>query len=94
VLNGRGVQFISQGLKHSFTGGAIIGENANLDQSMRIQGSVSFLFHGVGESVATHHDHGVKVMSFRAVFFALGRGQLNLGHVGIIGHEGKNENQN
>jgi hypothetical protein len=28
------------------------------------------------------------------MFFALGRGQLNLGHVGIIGHEGKNENQN
>jgi hypothetical protein len=28
------------------------------------------------------------------VFFTLGRGQLNLGHAGIIGHEGKNESQN
>lgn len=94
VLDGRGVEFVGQGLKHGFPRCAVVGEDANFDQSMGVQGSVSFLFDGSGEPVTTHHNDGVEVMGFGTMFFALGRGQLNLGHAGIIGHEGKNESQN
>ena len=94
MLNWRGVEFVSQRLKHGFAGSTVIRENADFDQSMGVQGSVDFFFDGGGKAIATHHDDGVKVVGFGAVFFALGRGQLNLGHAGIIGHEGKNENTN
>lgn len=94
VLNGRGIELVGQGVKHGVPRSAVVGKDANLDQSMGVQGSVGFLFDGGGESVATDHYDGVEVMGFGAVFFALGRGQLNLGHAGIIGHEGKNESQN
>lgn len=94
VLNGRGIELVGQGLKHGFARGAVVGKDANLDQSMGVQGSVGFLFDGGGEPVTTDHHDGVEVMGFGALFFALGWGQLNLGHAGIIGHEGKNESQN
>jgi hypothetical protein len=94
VLNGSRIEFIGQSLKHGFPRCAVIRKYANLDQSMSVQGSVSFLFDGGGEPVTTHHHDRVEVMGFGAVFFTLGRGQLNLGHAGIIGHEGKNESQN
>ena len=88
------IEFISQCLKHGLACCAVIRENADLDQAVGVQGGISFLFDGGCESIATDHDNGVKVVGFGAVFFALCRGQLNLGHAGIIGHEGKNENQN
>ena len=94
MLNWRGVEFVSQRLKHGFAGSAVIRKNADFDQSMGVQGGVCFLFDGGSESITADHDDGVKVMGFGALFFALGRGQLNLGHAGIIGHEGKNENTN
>lgn len=58
---------------------------------MGVQGSVSFFFDGVSQPVAADHHHRIEVMRLGAVFFALGRGKLDLGHVGIIGHEGENE---
>ena len=94
VLNGSSIEFVSQGLEHGFTGCPVVRKDADLDQSVGVQSSVGFLFYSGGEPITTNHDHRVKVMRFGAVFFALGRGQLNLGHTGIIGHEGKNESQN
>ena len=91
MLNGRCIKFVGQGLKHGFTGCAVIRENTNFYQSVRIQSGVGFFFYGVSEPIASDHDHGVKVVGFGAVFFALGGGQLNLRHTDIIGHEGKNE---
>ncbi len=94
MLNGRGIKLVGQGVKHDFPRGAVVGKYANLDQSMGVQGSVGFLFDGGSKPVTADHHDGVEVMGFGALFFALGRGQLNLGHAGIIGHEGKNESQN
>ena len=91
MLNWRGTQFVRQGLKHGFAGGAIIREDTDLNQSVRVQGGIGFLLNRGGEPVTTHHDHGVQVMRLGAVFFALGGGQLNLRHVTIIGEEGQNE---
>ena len=91
MLNRCGVQFVGQGLKHGFAGSTVIREDTNLDESVRVQGGVGFLFNRSGEPVTTYHDHGVQVMRFGAVFFALGGGQLNLRHVTIIGEEGQNE---
>lgn len=94
MLNGSGIEFVSQSLKHGFTGCPVVRKDADLDQSMGVQSSVGFFFNSGSESITTNHDHGVKVMRFGTMFFALGRGQLNLRHAGIIGHEGKNESQN
>lgn len=91
MLNWRGAKFVGQGMKHGFACGPIIREDTNLDQPVRVQGGIGFLFNRGGEPVTTNHDHRVKVMRFRAVFFALGGGQLNLRHGYIIGEEGKNE---
>lgn len=91
MLNRCGAEFIGQGLKHGFAGSAIIRENTDLDESVRVQGGIGFFFDRGGEPVTTNHDHRVKVMRFGAVFFALGGGQLNLRHIYIIGEEGQNE---
>ena len=94
VLNGRGIKFIGQDLKHGFTRCAVVDKDTNLDQSMGIQSGIGFFLDRGSESITTHHDHRVKMVRFGAVFFALGGGQLNLRHAGIIGDEGKNESPN
>jgi 23S rRNA (uridine2552-2'-O)-methyltransferase len=85
VLDGGRAEFFGQGLEHEFTGGAVVVEDAYFDQAVGIEGHVHFFFYVVGQAIAAHHDDGVQVVGFGAVFFALGRCQLNLGHVGIIG---------
>jgi len=50
-----------------------------------VQGQVNLFFDVIGQAITTDHDDGIKVVGFGAVFLALGRGQLDLGHVGIIG---------
>ncbi len=94
MLNGGGVEFVGQGLEHGFPRGAVVRKDTNLDQTVRVQGGIGLLFDGGGEPVTTHHHHRVQVMRFGAMFFALGWGQLNLGHAVIIGYEGQNEIQN
>ena len=84
VLNRRGIELVGQGDKHGFAGGTVIGEDAHFDKAMGVQGHVHFTFYIGGKTIATDHDHGVQVVGFGAVFFALGRSQLNLRHVGII----------
>ena len=94
VLNGCGAQFVGQGLKHGFACCAVVREDPYLDQAVGVQGRISFFLDGGGKPVTAHHHDGVKVMRFGAVYFALGGGQLNLRHAGIIGYEGKNESPN
>lgn len=91
VLNRRGVKFVRERLKYGFSRDAVVRKDANFDQPVGIQGGVSFFFDRGGEPVAAYHHDRIKMVSFGAVYFALSRGQLNLGHPGIIGHEGKNE---
>jgi hypothetical protein len=94
VLNRGRIEFVSQGLEHGFPRRPVIRKDADLDQSVGVQSCVGFFLYSGGKSITTHHDHRVKVVRVGAEFFALGRGQLNLGHTCIIGHEGKNESQN
>jgi hypothetical protein len=42
---------------------------------------VGFFLDGVGQTIGANHDHGVQVMRFGAVIFALGRGKDYLGHM-------------
>ena len=50
-----------------------------------VEGGVDFSFDVGGKAIAAHQDHRVQVVRVGTVFFALGRSQLNVGHVGIIG---------
>ena len=91
MLNRRGVKFVRERLKHGFSRDAVVRKDTNFDQSVGVQGGVSFFFNRGSETVTAHHHDRIKMVSFGTVYFALSRGQLNLGHPGIIGHEGKNE---
>ena len=84
VLDGRGAEFIGQGLEHGFAGDAVVREHADFDQAVGVEGGVNFFFNVNGQAVATDHDHGVQVVRLGAVDFALGGGKLNMGHAGII----------
>jgi len=85
VLDGRCVEFVRQGLEHFFAGNAVIVKDTDFDQSMGVEGGIDLFLDVGGQAIATDHDDGVEVVGFGAVFLALGRSQLNLGHVGIIG---------
>jgi hypothetical protein len=50
-----------------------------------VERGVGFYFDGSGKPITTDHDDWVEVMRFRAMFFTLGGGQLNLRHNRIIG---------
>ena len=89
MLDRRGAKFVSQGLKHDFTRGAVVGKHPHLDQAMGIERLFGFFFDGIGQAVATNHDDRVQVMGCGAVVFAVGGVQLYLGHGAIIGLNGK-----
>ncbi len=78
-------ELFSQGLEHRFAGDTVIGEHADLDQSVGVKCRVNFLFDVGGEAITAHHDDGVKVVGVRTVVFALGGSELNLRHAAIIG---------
>ena len=84
VLDRRGVEFSGQLLVHQLARGAVIVENTHLDETMGVEGGVDFLLNGGGEAVAANQDHGVQVVGSGALFPALGRSQLNLGHPRIM----------
>jgi hypothetical protein len=74
-LNGRCIQLVGQGLKHRFTGGAVIGEDPHFDQAMGIQGRIGFFFDGGGQAITANHHHRVEVVRIGPMDFALGWGQ-------------------
>jgi hypothetical protein len=84
VLDRRRVQFVGQGLEHGFTGRAVVGENAHLDQAVGLERGIGFLLDGWCEPVAADHDDRVQMVRFGAVHLALRRGKLNGGHPRII----------
>ena len=75
---------VGQGGEHGFAGGAVVAEDAHLDEAVRLERAVHFLLDGGGEAIATDHDHGVEVVGFGPVHFALGGGELYLRHGTII----------
>ncbi len=85
VLYGRCVELVSKGVKNALAASAVVGQHANLDQAVGVEGGVSFLLDGVCQSFRANHDDRVEVMRLCAVIFALGGGELDLGHPVIIG---------
>ena len=49
MLDRRGVEFVGQRLEHGFARGAVVGENAHLDQAVGFERGVGFLLDGRGE---------------------------------------------
>jgi hypothetical protein len=84
VLHRRGAERVGQLGKHRFARGAVVAEDAHLDQTMGIECSVGFLAHGGGQAVAADSDHRVEVVRGGAVFASLGGGQNEGGHTRII----------
>ena len=84
VLDRRGIEFSGQLLVHQLARGAVIVENTHLDETVGVEGGVNFLLDGGGEAIAANQDHGVQVVGSGALFPALGRSQLNLGHPRIM----------
>jgi 23S rRNA (uridine2552-2'-O)-methyltransferase len=84
VLDRRGVQLIGQGLQHGFAGGAVIAEDTDLDESVRLEGGVGFLLDGGGQTVSANENDGIKVVRVGAVHLSLCGRELDLGHGTII----------
>ena len=84
MLDGCGVQRIGQLLIHLLACGAVVVEDAHLDESMGLECGIDLLLNGGRKSVATDQDHGVQMVGIGAVFPALGGSQLNLRHTRII----------
>ncbi len=84
VLDGCSIEFFRQGVEHLVAGCAVVRKHADFDQSVGIQGGVDFFFYVGSQAIATDQNHGVQVVGFSTVFFALSGCQLDLRHVGII----------
>ena len=71
-------------MQHGFTGAAVVAEDANLDEAVRLERAISFLLHCGGQSVAPDKDDGIKVVRVGAVQLSLCGRELDLGHGTII----------
>lgn len=71
-------------MEQGFARRTVVGEYTHLDQTVGIECGVDFLFDAGGGTIGTDHDHGVQVVGGGAVFLALGRSELDLGHASII----------
>jgi hypothetical protein len=65
--------------------GAIVGEDADLDQAVGVERGLDLAPHGVGRAVVADRDDGVEVMRLGAFLLALGAGEEEGGHAPIIG---------
>ena len=84
VLDRRGAELVGQGLQHGFPGRAVVAEDTDLDESVRLERTIGFLLDGGGQSVASDEDDGIEVVRFSAVHLALCGRELDLGHGTII----------
>lgn len=84
VLDGGRVEAVGQCLQHGFAGHAVVREDPDFDEAVRIEGVVGFACDGFGESIVTDEDHGSKVMRLGAVFLALYGSEFDLRHGTII----------
>jgi hypothetical protein len=88
VLDGRGVEFAASSWYISSRAARSSLKHAHLDQTMGVQGGIDFFFDGGGQAIAADEDHGVQVVGIGAMFPALCRSQLNLGHGRIMSAAG------
>ena len=72
-------------LEERLAGGAVVGEDAHLDQPVGIEGGLDLAPHGGGRAVVADGDDRVEVMGFGALLLALGGSQEEGGHAPIIG---------
>ena len=94
VLDWRSIQLVSELAVNGFAVSAVVAENTNFDQTVRIKRQVDFFLHSGGQAIAANQDHRVEMVGFSAVFAALGGGELYLGHTRIIvGSRSKHESK-
>ena len=84
MLDGGGIEFVSQAGEKALAQRAVIRKNADLDQAVGIERRVNFFFDVGSQAIISDHDNRVEMVGLSAVNLALGRSQLNLGHIGII----------
>ena len=84
VLHRRGIELVGEFGEHGFARGAVVAEDADLDQTMGIERGVGFLAYGGGQAVAADGHHRVEVVRSGAVLAALGGSQNEGRHVRII----------
>jgi hypothetical protein len=63
VMNGRCIQFRADFFQHQFALLAIVAEDLDLDQFMRLQTEVDFAQHLLGETIVAYHHHGVEIVA-------------------------------
>ncbi len=75
MLHRRAGQLPANGKLQRFAFGAVIVENAHLDEFVGAQGAVDFVQYRRRQPVLADHDYGVKRMRLRAQGTAFGGGQ-------------------
>ncbi len=78
------IQLLGQALKQGFAFRAVVGKHPHLDETMGVERGVDFFLDANGGTVSTNHDDRVQVVGGGAVFLALRRSELDLGHRSII----------
>ena len=81
ITNQRTMEIFRQ---HGLARRPVVGEDADLDQAVRLEGRVGLLADGGGEPVAADHHDRVEVVRVGAVELALRRGEEDGGHPRII----------
>jgi len=84
VLDRRCIEFVGQRLEHGFACRAVIGKHPDLDQAVGVECGIGFLLDRLCEPVVSNHHDRIEMMRLGAVLLALGGGELDLRHVGII----------
>ena len=84
MLDRRGIEFVGQGLQHGFARGAVVAEDADLDQAVRLERGLDLFLDGRAQSITPHEDDGVEMMGIGAMDFALGGSECDLRHGTII----------
>ena len=52
----------TQGFAYCDALGAVVTQNAHLDQFVRRQGGIGFLDDGLGQALLADHDHGIEMI--------------------------------
>ena len=85
MLDGRGVESGAQLAEQGLAGGAVVGEDANLDQAVNAEGGVDLAPYRGGRAVGPDRDHRVEVVRFGTLLFSFGGGEEQGRHAPIIG---------
>ena len=69
------VELGADAIEHRLATDSIVAEHPDLDQLVRLQREIHFLYHLVGEAFGADHHDRVELVGTRPEFFALGWAQ-------------------